>query len=349
MKPEFESELKYPRFAVALGYIHQQPIPNRLTQERLLLNGCDLACYLICSGLSNIRSSGCMFILPAGRLAEMTGYSLRQSKSSLSRLQKSGHILKRYNDKLGTENQYELGVPITRQPLADRGSKTSLKTVLMKNQMAYLQIPMALLERLPTMSGVELQATIALLQMTYKKPEQRINARSWADRANIANVRDLHAATASMDWIAEVEHVPRAADIRVSMKNPVTGALLSDEGETRDDAEMEAAIAERHAEGKEVPRRYSSAVLTEWIKHFIQVCYEDSNGELLTFCPSCKFKGRPSLAISISRGEYGIFYCHQCAYGRKKHIPHLLEALGIDKKKALDKLEEINGTIKNDH
>ena len=346
MKPEFESELKYPRFAVALGYIHQQPIPNRLTNEHLLLNGSDLACYLICSGLSNIRLSGCIFTLPAEQLAGLTGYSLRQSKSSLSRLRKSGHILKRYNDKLGTDNQYELGSPTTHQPLADGERKTSLKTVLMTKKMPYLQVPMALLEHLPQMSGVELQATIALLQMTYKKPEQWINARSWAKRANIANVRDLHSASASMDWIAEIEHRPRASEILVKMKNPVTGKLLTDEAEARSDAEMEALIADRKAEGKEVPRRYSSAVLAEWIRHFVRVSYEDNNGELLIFCPSCQFKGRPSLGINVSMGDYGIFFCHRCDFGKKKHIPHLLEALGIDKNEAFDKLEELNARIK---
>jgi len=299
MKPEFESELKYPRFAVALGYIHQQPIPNRLTNEHLLLNGSDLACYLICSGLASIRSSGCMFTLPAGQLAGLTGYSLRQSKSSLSRLQKSGHILKLYSDRLGIENEYQLGCPTTHQPLADGGRKTSLKTVLMMKRMPYLQVPIALLEHLPKMTRVELQATVALLQMTYKKPEQRINARSWAERANIANVRDLHSATASMDWIAEIEHRPRATEIFVSMKNPITGALLTDEAEVRDDAEMRAAIAARHADVQEVPRRYSSDVLRQWITDLVHVCHEDNNGELFIFCPSCRFMGRPTLAISV--------------------------------------------------
>jgi hypothetical protein len=66
----------------------------------------------------------------------------------------------------------------------------------------------------------------------------------------------------------------------------------------------------------------------------------DQMGNVYTFCPSCK-SSVPTLAINVEKGEYGVFYCHRCDFGKRKHVPHLLEALGIDKREALDRLEEI--------
>jgi len=343
MNTKFTSEYKFPTFSVAVSHIFRQPLSSYYAEEQLQLTGCDLATYLICSDLASGRKSGLIFELSAERVATKTGYSLRQSKSSLSRLQASKHIRKLPSERLGAANFYQVCSPVTGQPLAE-GVQSGLKLVLVRLGMKYLQVPKTLLDHLPTMSGVELQAVVTLLKMTYKKPEQKINAHTWALKAKVANVRDLHAATASMGWIAEIRHEPRATDIFVSMKNPVTGALLADEADARLDAEMKADFAKFHAEEKEIPRPYSSHELARWIRELnLSICHENDSGELMMFCPSCGHRGRPTLAINLEKGDYGIFYCHRCEFGRKKHLPHLLDTLGIDRKEAFDKLEELAG------
>jgi uncharacterized protein YbaR (Trm112 family) len=75
------------------------------------------------------------------------------------------------------------------------------------------------------------------------------------------------------------------------------------------------------------------------------VCYEDSDGQMVIFCPNCKGP-KPTLAITVNKGQFGVFYCKSCHYGRGKYVPHLLAKFGHDEATTLEELEAINNEAK---
>jgi hypothetical protein len=193
------------------------------------------------------------------------------------------------------------------------------------------------------MSRVELQATLALLALAWNEPRQQMNIKSWAEVARVANFREIRNVLETMQWIAEIEHAPGSRIVDVNMRNPDTGEFIEDEIERRRDRIMEKAIAARHVEAIDAQtlRKYSSEVLKKWLKSCLSVCYENGQSELVIVCPECRNK-TPSLAVNVYKGDYGVFYCHECGYGRGKYTLHLLAELGHEQAAALRNLEEIN-------
>ena len=321
-------------FVIAVSYCyHRTTYKPEIEREHLSLNGATLATYLICSSLACIRSSGCRFTLTAELVSKMTGYSVRQARRALISLQETTHIVR-----IGVDGLYELGCPVTKTVLA-AGKKFGLRTLLATRQLAYLKIPRSLLDRLPGMSGVALQATIALLQATWNTPKLTFDASEWAERANISNTRDLYKIIESLDWLAEIERSKKS--ISISMKNPVTGKLLVDEEYERAEREMADRIAERV--DPKLP--YTPEVLKAWISSLIPISYEHDGGEMRIHCPVCR-NALPTLSISPNIGEYGVFHCIRCGYGKHKHVPHLLDELGLDAADYFKKLEQINERMK---
>jgi|SRR5579864_690893 len=296
-------------------------------RSKLALAGCELATYLVCSAAASGRRSRCRFELTSQQLASATGYSLRQTNRTIQKLQDTGHIIK-ISPYLPS---YELGSPRlagVKVALAN-GKDVTLRTVLHFNRMPYLLLPLEFFRRLPEMSSVELQATIVLLEMTWVKRSLSIKAASWAKQANIANTRDLCAVVEKMGWSWDIEQIGR--NFRIERTDP-------DTREERADREMEREIAKQHALGKE--RTYTSEILSEWLTA-LGIHGSGGNSDLRIQCPNCGGI-RPCLSINLNVGMYGVFYCHDCGFGKQKIIPHLLDRLGIPRKTYKDRLKEIN-------
>ena len=214
---------------------------------------------------------------------------------------------------------YELGSPKhlgVKVPLASDKDVT-LRAVLHFNHMPYLQIPLEFFRRLPAMSSVELQATIALLEMTWFERSISVKAASWARRANIANTRDLCAVVEKMGWCWEIERIGR---------NFWVNRTDRDIREERLDRAMEREIAKVQAP----ERPYTSEVLAEWLAA-LGIRGEGGNSDLRIQCPSCRGI-KPTLSINLDVGTYGVFYCHNCRFGKRKIVPHLLDRLGIPRR-----------------
>jgi DNA-binding Lrp family transcriptional regulator len=303
---------------VAVDFIFQND------RSKLALVGCELATYLVCSAAASGRRSSCRFELTSQQLATATGYTVRQINRTIHKLQDSGHII-RISPYVP---MYELGSPKivgVKVALAD-GKDVTLRTVLHFNRMPYLQLPLEFFSRLPGMSSVELQATIALLEMTWLKRSISIKAASWARRANIANTRDLCAVLDKMGWCWDIEQIGRDFWIHRTDR---------DRREEQLDRAMERAIEKNHAP----ERPYTSEVLGEWLAA-LGVKGEGGNSDLRIQCPKCRGI-RPSLSINLDVGMYGVFYCHVCGFGKKKVILHLLDKLDIPRKIYRSKLREI--------
>jgi hypothetical protein len=226
---------------------------------------------------------------------------------------------------------YELGSPMlpgVKIALAD-GKDVTLRTVLHFHRMPYLQLPLEFFGRLPGMSKVELQATIVLLEMTWFTRSLSIKAASWARQANIANTRDLREVVEKMGWCWNVEQVGRT--FFIERTDP-------DTREERLNREMEREIARNHA--PENKRPYTPEMLSEWLT-VLGIHGEGGNSDMRVQCPNCR-GFRPSLSINLDVGTYGVFYCHDCGFGKQKILPHLLDRLGIPKKTYKNKLKEIS-------
>lgn len=297
-------------------------------KSKLALRGCELATYLVCSAVASEPRSRCRFELTSQQLATATGYGLRQIDRVILKLQASGHII-RISPYIPL---YELGSPTlpgVKVALAN-GKEVTLRRVLHFNRMPYLLLPLEFFHRLPDMSSVELQATIVLLEMTWITRSLSVKAASWARQAKIANTRDLCEVVEKMGWCWNIEQIGRTFFIE---------RIDRDIREERLDREMEREIVKQHALGKE-RRPYSSEILSEWLTA-LGIHGSGGNSDLRIQCPDCGGI-RPCLSINLNVGMYGVFYCHDCGFGKQKVIPHLLDRLGIPRKTYKDRLKEIS-------
>jgi hypothetical protein len=302
-------------------------------KSRLTLVGCQLATYLVCSAVASSPRSKCEFELTSEQLATATGYSSRHINRALQKLEDTGYIIK----KSPYLPMYELGSPniigVKRALAGDK--KATLRTVLIYNRMAYLQLPLELFTQLPRMSNVELQATIVMLQRTAYSRSLTTTAAEWARQANIANTRDLYAVVEKMAWCSDIEQVGR--NFYIQRTDP-------DRRKERLDREMAREIAKNHAPEKERP--YTSEVLFEWLTALgVRSLPGCANSDLRIFCPSCR-ELKPSLSINLEKGDLGVFYCHSCGFGKHMVVPHLLDKLNIPRKTYKNKLKEISARTK---
>jgi len=307
---------------VAVNFIFQQ--------SQLVLGGCQLAVYLVCSAHASSRSSWCRFELTPAQLVTATGYSLNSVKAAIQNLLARGYILR-----LGADDFYELSSPRDAMgyghPLT-AGRRLTLRTVLMHTHIPYLQLPTELFTQLPRMSAVELQATVVMLQLTAYSRSTTIKAAAWAKQANIANTRDLLAVMDKMEWCMNIYQQGTSRLFTIYRTD-------RDTREERADKEMEREIAKNDAPEQERP--YTTAVLLEWLEalnvHSQPGC---DNSDLRIFCPFCNSL-KPSLSINLDKGTHGLFWCHSCRVGRHKVLFHLLDQLNIPKQTYTDKLNEI--------
>ena len=315
--------MKLERPAVAVDFIF------KADRSKLALVGCELATYLVCSAAASGPRSRCRFELTSHQLATATGYGVRHINRTIQKLLDTGHIIK-ISPYLP---MYELGSPIVRGvKVALAGDKkVTLRTVLHFNRMPYLELPLEFFARLPNMSGVELQATIVLLEMTWttSKRSFSIKAASWARQAKIANTRDLCKVVEKMEWCWNIEQIGGTFWIDRTDR---------DRREERLDREMEREIAKQHALGKQRP--YTSEILREWLA-VLGIQGDGGNSDLRIQCPKCRGI-RPSLSINLNMGTYGVFFCHDCGFGKQKIVLHLLDELGIPRKTCKNKLKEIS-------
>jgi hypothetical protein len=314
--------LKLDAPAVAIDFIF------KADRSKLALVGCELATYLVCSAVASGRRSKCTFELIPQQLAKATGYSLRQTNRAIHKLQDTGHILKiaPYLPIYELGNPFVVGV---KQRLAD-GIAVTLRTLLHFKHRPYLVLPHELFLRLPTMSSVELQASIVLLEMTWFTRSITVKAASWARQANIANTRELHAVVEKMTWCWDIEQVGRNFFIQ---------RTDADIREERLDRAMMREIAKNHASEKET-RPYTSETLRQWLT-VLGVQGEGGNTDMRIRCPNCEGI-LPSLSINLELGTYGVLFCHSCGFGKNKITLHLLDILGIPRKISKTRLKEIS-------
>lgn len=292
--------------------------------SHLALGGCSLAVYLVCSAIASSPRKWCRFELTPAQLVTATGYSLNSVKTAIKKLQAEGYIIP-------FGEIFELGSPRDslgyKHPLV-AGKKQSLRAVLFHNRIPYLQLPEELLQQLPRMSAVELQATVVMLELTSYPRSLETTATEWARAANITNTRDLYAVTENMTWCCEIEQTGRNFYVRRTDR---------DTREERLDKAMERQSAKNHAP----ERPYTTTILLEWLESLgVRSLPGCSNSDLQIFCPAC-MGIKPSLSIDITQGPYGIFYCHNCRFGKRMIVLHLLDKLNIPKKIYMGKLKEI--------
>lgn len=325
MKTKTPKPLKLNLPIVAVNFIFKA---DRAT---LTLFGCQLATYLVCSAVASSPRSKCRFVIARQQLVTATGYCPRQINRAIQYLLDKGYILRLG---VGDHPLYELGSPNIgglKHSLA--GDKVvTLRTVLMYNHMPYLQLPKDFFTQLPRMTSVELQATIVMLEKTAYSRSLRIKAAEWAKQANIANTRDLCAVIGNMNWCAEIEQIGRTVYIE---------RIDADRREERADRAMLKAIADNHA--LDPPRPYSRVVLAEWLTALgLQTSPGNGEDDLEMFCPECNNVKRPTLSINLDKGDFGVFYCKACRFGKGKVVLHLLDKLNILRKTYMNKLREIS-------